>query len=71
MSMTGLDVFDSSIHQTNVWLKSIMGRLDTDDRHRAYLALRATLHALRDRLPPEVAVHLGAQPTPRWTPASP
>lgn len=61
MSMTGLDVFDSTIHQTNVWLKSIMDRLGTDDRHRAYLALRATLHALRDRLPPEVAVHLGAQ----------
>lgn len=61
MSMTGLEVFDSSIHQTNVWLKSIMERLGTDDRHRAYLALRATLHALRDRLPPEVAVHLGAQ----------
>ena len=61
MSMTGLDVFDSTVHQTNVWLKSIMDRLGTDDRHRAYLALRATLHALRDRLPPEVAVHLGAQ----------
>ena len=45
MSMTGLEVFDSTIHQTNVWLKAIMDRLDTDDRHRAYLALRATLHA--------------------------
>lgn len=61
MSMTGLEVFDSTIHQTNVWLKAIMVRLDTNDRHRAYLALRSTLHALRDRIGPEVAVHLGAQ----------
>jgi uncharacterized protein (DUF2267 family) len=58
---TGLDVFDSTVQQTNVWLKEIMGRLGTDNRHRAYLALRATLHALRDRLPPESATHLAAQ----------
>jgi uncharacterized protein (DUF2267 family) len=61
MSVTGLEVFDSTIHQTNIWLKAIMERLGTRDRHRAYLALRTTLQALRDRLPPEVAVHLGAQ----------
>lgn len=61
MSITGLEVFDSTVHQTNTWLKSIMSRLGTDDRHRAYLALRSTLQALRDRLPPEAAVHLGAQ----------
>jgi uncharacterized protein (DUF2267 family) len=61
MSITGLDVFDSTLHQTNVWLKAIMGRLGTNDRHRAYLAIRTTLQALRDRLQPEVAVHLGAQ----------
>jgi uncharacterized protein (DUF2267 family) len=61
MSITGLDVFDSTVHQTNAWLKAIMGRLGTEDRHRAYLALRTTLQALRDRLQPEMAVHLGAQ----------
>jgi uncharacterized protein (DUF2267 family) len=61
MSITGLEVFDSTVHQTNVWLKAIMGRLGTEDRHRAYLALRMTLQALRDRLQPEMAVHLGAQ----------
>jgi uncharacterized protein (DUF2267 family) len=61
MTVTGLEVFDSTLHQTNVWLKAIMGRLGTNDRHRAYLALRTTLQALRDRLQPEVAVHLGAQ----------
>ena len=61
MSITGLDALDSTVHQTNAWLKSIMGRLDTEDRHRAYLALRTTLQTLRDRLQPEIATHLGAQ----------
>ena len=61
MSMTGLSVFDSTIHQTNAWLKALGEDLKSDDRHRAYLALRVTLQALRDRLPPELAVHLGAQ----------
>ena len=61
MSATGLSVFDSTLHQTNTWLKSLFEPLHTEDRHKAYMALRVTLHALRDRLPPELAVHLGAQ----------
>jgi uncharacterized protein (DUF2267 family) len=43
------------------WLKAIMQELETKNRHRAFLALRVTLHALRDRLPPETAVEFGAQ----------
>jgi uncharacterized protein (DUF2267 family) len=35
--------------------------LDTDDRHVAYVALRGTLHALRDRLTVEEVAQLGAQ----------
>ena len=61
MSTTGLSVFDTTVQETNLWLKAIMEGLHTDDRHLAYLALRATLHALRDRLGPENAVHLAAQ----------
>jgi uncharacterized protein (DUF2267 family) len=61
MTVTGIEALDSTVHQTNAWLKAIMGRLGTEDRHRAYLALRTTLQALRDRLQPEMAVHLGAQ----------
>ena len=49
------------MQETNLWLKDLMERLHTDDRHVAYLALRATLHALRDRVGPENAVHLAAQ----------
>jgi uncharacterized protein (DUF2267 family) len=61
MSATGLSQFDETIHLTNTWLKELMDDLDWDDRHRAYRGLRATLHALRDRLPVAAAAHLAAQ----------
>lgn len=61
MAFTGLDVFDHTIQTTNLWLKELMDELETDDRHRAYLALRSVLHALRDRLTVDEAAHLGAQ----------
>lgn len=61
MSMTGLDVFDATVHKTNAWLTDIMEQLETADRHEAYHALRVVLHALRDRLTAEEAVHLAAQ----------
>lgn len=61
MSMTGLDVFDTTIQQSNRWLKAMMSELATEDRHAAYVALKATLQALRDRIGPENAVHFGAQ----------
>ncbi len=57
---TGLDVFDLTVQQTNVWLKDLMERLGLDRKH-AYRVLSATLHAVRDRIGPENAVHLGAQ----------
>jgi uncharacterized protein (DUF2267 family) len=58
---TGLDVFDSTVQQTNLWLKDLMGRIPTTDRHFAYQLLRATLHVFRDRIGHENAVHFGAQ----------
>ncbi len=61
MSHTGLQVFDKTLQESNVWLKSLMERLGTNDRDYAYGALKATLHALRDRIGPENAVHLAAQ----------
>lgn len=60
MSATGLDVFDKTLKTTNTWLDEIMAELGPD-RHLAWHTLAAVLHALRDRLPLEVAVHLGAQ----------
>ena len=61
MSTTGLDTFDRTIHETNHWLRIVMTELKTDNRRQAYAALRAGLHALRDRIGPENAVHFGAQ----------
>jgi uncharacterized protein (DUF2267 family) len=61
MSQTGLAPFDSTIQTTNVWLNDILERLGWQDRHRAYHALRAVLHALRDRLPVDQAAALAAQ----------
>ena len=58
---TGLDTFDKTIQESNLWIKDVMERLDTLDRHHAYSALRAVLHGLRDRIGPENAAHLGAQ----------
>lgn len=62
MSMTGLDVFDKTIHKTMNWLKDLEFELDCRDQpDKAYRALRNTLQSLRDRMPPEEAAHLGAQ----------
>jgi uncharacterized protein (DUF2267 family) len=61
MATTGLDVFDRTIHKTNAWLKELMQELGTESRHDAYVALRATLHTLRDRMPIEEVAQLGAQ----------
>ncbi len=58
---TGIDAFDSTIELTNRWLREIMENQGWDDRQRAYHALRLVLQALRDRLPLNEAVHLGAQ----------
>src|SRR5262245_37734251 len=60
MSATGLAVFDETVHKTNTWLKEICQALGPD-RHRAYQALRAALHCLRDRLTINEAVQLGDQ----------
>ena len=61
MSITGLDVFDATVHKTNAWLKRLMEIGGWQDRHLAYVALRATLHALRDRLTVEETAQLAAQ----------
>jgi uncharacterized protein (DUF2267 family) len=61
MGSTGLDVFDRSIQKTNLLLNELAEELHWDDRHDVHMALRASLHALRDRLPPEEASKLASQ----------
>ena len=59
--MSSLPVLDSTVQKTHEWLKDITDGLGFPNEKSAFAALRATLHALRDRLPRENAVELGAQ----------
>jgi uncharacterized protein (DUF2267 family) len=62
MSATGVPAFDSTLQTTHVWLNEICERVGWDrDPVRGYHALRAVLHALRDRLHPEDAAGFAAQ----------
>lgn len=61
MTTTGLEALDKTIHRTNEWLVGVMHGLRTEDKKAAYTALRAVLHALRDRLPVAAVAGLGAQ----------
>lgn len=53
--------FRTTVEKTNQWLEEIGQDLSWHDRRKCYRALRATLHALRDRLSVDEAAHLGAQ----------
>lgn len=61
MTATGLEVFDTTLQQTNRWLRLMMMELATDNRRLAFAALRGALHAVRDRIGTDNAAHLGAQ----------
>ena len=61
MKLTGLDVFDSTIERTGLWLKDLMQELNWTDRRKAYLALRLVLQGLRDHLPVEQVALFGNQ----------
>lgn len=61
MSESNVAALEHAVHDANVWLKALAEKLHFEDRSQAYNALRAVLHALRDRLTPEMAVHMGAQ----------
>lgn len=61
MTTTGVEGLDSSIHNTNLWLKELSAELHTENRREAYQILRGTLQALRDRIQLEEALDLGSQ----------
>lgn len=61
MSVTTLDVVQTTLQKTDSWLKELMEELGRYDEHKAYLVARTTLHALRDRLTVEETAQLGAQ----------
>src|SRR5579871_6578177 len=62
---TGIDSLDRSIHNANAWLNDLVDELG-EDRQSVYRMLRAFLHLLRDRLPPEEGAHLAAQLPHLW-----
>jgi uncharacterized protein (DUF2267 family) len=59
--MTKAAVLETSVQRTHEWLHEIGHELGVDNERAAYAALRATLHTLRDRLPPELVAHFGAE----------
>lgn len=62
MGATVIAAFDSTLQTTHTWLNEVCEELRWErDQHRAYHALRAVLHALRDRLHPEEAAGFAAQ----------
>ncbi|MDP1736511.1 MAG: DUF2267 domain-containing protein [Caulobacter sp.] len=58
---TGLAVFDTTVQETNEWLRLVEAKLPPCSRQQAYGALRAVLHILRDRLPMHAVLGLSAQ----------
>jgi uncharacterized protein (DUF2267 family) len=58
--MSNAPILDTSTQRTHEWLHDVGRGLGLDNEHAAYAALRATLHALHDRLPVELVAHFGA-----------
>lgn len=56
-----MSTFDRTVQKTHMWLNELSAQMAWDGQEKAYAALRATLHALRDRLPPIEAAEFGAQ----------
>ena len=54
-----MSVFE--LEKAEIWINDVCKELQIEDEQRAFLALRATLHALRDRLTVQEAAHLAAQ----------
>jgi uncharacterized protein (DUF2267 family) len=61
MTPKHVEAFDMTVQMTNVWLREIGDALGIDQPRHAYLALRGTLHALRDVLPLDESAQLAAQ----------
>ena len=58
---TTYDMFTPTIQKTHDWMRDLMAELHWDDPSHAYVAMRATLHALRDRLTVAEVAQLAAQ----------
>ena len=61
MTSTTASIFGATLEKTNRWLKEIAEELGGASDQAAYLALRCTMHALRDRLTLDETAQLAAQ----------
>ena len=61
METNELEIFNKTLQKTQRWLRDLMEELGWENPHKAYLALRAVLHVLRDRLTVEETAQLAAQ----------
>jgi len=59
--MSSTNVLARSIQKTDIWLKEASKELKWRDQHKAYIAMKSVLHAIRDRVTNREAVELGAQ----------
>ncbi|SDC21186.1 DUF2267 domain-containing protein [Actinokineospora iranica] len=61
MSASKATTLDNAARTAHLWLREVAHGFPTEDEQFAYRALRAWLHAVRDQLTPQAAVHFGAQ----------
>jgi uncharacterized protein (DUF2267 family) len=61
MSAVGLESIDHTVQLTHIWINDLDARLGWANRHRSYRLLRTVLQTVRDWLPINEAVGLGAQ----------
>jgi len=62
--MSAIQELNAAVQATQDWIDDLMRRLAWHDRERAYLALLAALHALRDCLGHDEAVYVGVHLPP-------
>jgi len=59
--MTTISDLNATVAAAEDWINDLMRHLGWQDRARVFLALLATLHALRDCLARDEAIYIGAQ----------
>ncbi len=59
--MAPISDLDAAVRATKDWIDDLKQRLGWHDPERVYQALVAAVHAVRDALPRDEAIFLGAQ----------
>jgi uncharacterized protein (DUF2267 family) len=62
--MTDIQNLGGALAETEDWIDDLMRRLGWHDRSKVYAAMLGALHGLRDSLPRDEAVYVGAQMPP-------